>query len=296
VFDPKYYEVSIPEYKEIIQVLNTGPNAVFSMVDTDLRNGMNTISAITAIACNQHGQAAGATVTGNRVLEINGWPEALNDGITPSYDGNVYPTYGSRARNGIIGGALNSIPLWGGNADGTLGIVQYPFLEEMYQTASIGNMEPNLITMNKALYAYSKERLEVKQRLSQEKDPIWGSMGFRFNSAMVLKDDYFPSLKYGVNDPNLGNYLTGSFVVPAGASTQSGLPTAGTTVTVGEVMCMFNTPNILFRVSNDPEYGYGFSGFVPAQDNSRIVGQIKAAQNLEFLSSRLQAQAYGFGG
>lgn len=294
-FDPKYYEVSVPEYKEQIQVQNKGPLAVFSLVDTDLRNGMNTISAITAIACNQHGQAAGATVAGNRVLEMNGFPEAINDGLNPSYDGNVYPVYGGRTRNGIIGGAINSTPLWGGNPDGSLGMIQYPFMEMMYQTASIGNLEPDLIVGNKAIYAYMKERLEVKQRLQQERDPIWGAMGFRFNSAMVLKDDYFPSLKFGVNDPNIGNYLTGSFVVPASATAASGLPTPGTTVTVGEVLVMYNTQNILFRLSDDPEYGYGWTGFKPAQDNSRVVGQILAAQNLEFPSVRLHAQAYGFG-
>ena len=37
-FDPKLYEVSIPEYLEDLEVLNKGPLAVFSLIDTDLAN------------------------------------------------------------------------------------------------------------------------------------------------------------------------------------------------------------------------------------------------------------------
>ena len=42
-FDPKLYEVSIPEYLEDLEVLNKGPLAVFSLIDTDLANAMHTI-------------------------------------------------------------------------------------------------------------------------------------------------------------------------------------------------------------------------------------------------------------
>ena len=85
-------------------------------------------------------------------------------------------------------------------------------------------------------------------------------------------------------------------MVPAGAAAASNLPIAGTTVTVGEVFCWFNTEKWLFRVSDDPEYGFGFSGFVPAQNNSRVVGQVKAGVNLECLGPRYNKQYYGIGG
>lgn len=287
VFDPKYYEVAIPEYKEVIQVLNRGPQQLFSLIQTDLANAMNTISAITAIDMALNGQT--------RPLNINGWVEAINDGITPGWDGEVYTSYGTQARNGNIGAALNSIPLWCGNSDGSVGPASYALMEESYQDATIANQEPDLGVGNKLIYALFKERMQVQQRFQQEKDPYWGVNGLRFNSAMILKDDYFPSLKYGVDDPDLGNYLTSSFVVPVGASAQSGLPVSGTTVTVGEVFCWFSTKNILFRVTDDPEYGFGFSGFLPAQDNSKVVGYIKAAINLQFLAPRLMKQLYGFG-
>lgn len=294
-FDPKYYEVSVPEYKEIILVLNIGNNAYFDMIELDLQNALNTISGITAIDLSLHGQPSSSSIIGNRPKNLNGWIEAVNDGITPGWDGSIFANYGTQARNGFIGSVMNSIPYWGGNSDGSTGPIIYSQVEEMYQDASVGNEEPDLITSNKALYAYVKERIQPQQRFAQERDPYWGVSGMRINNAIFLKDDYFPSLKYGVNDPFLGNYLTGTFnttgMAPASASN---LP-ANTVCTVGEVLGMFNMKKFLFRMSNTEEFGGGFSGFIPAQDNTRVVGQIKQACNLECIAPRMQKSGYGWG-
>lgn len=287
-FDTRYCYVSIPEYKEEIQVENKGELAVASLLEADMQNGIDTINAIVAIASNQSGQGA-------RSLAINGWAEAINNGVDPSWDGNIYTTYGQQTRNGAIGPALNSVPQWCGTSTGATGVITYSTLEEGYQDASIGKKEPNLGVGNKAVIAYIKEKLVVQQRFQQEKDPVWGVTGFRFNNAMILKDDYFPSLRYGRNDPVLGNYLTSSFTSPSSPSTQSGLP-ASTSCTVGEVFVFFNTFDFLFRVTDNEEFGFGFSGFVPAQDNTRVVGQIKAMVNMQCLSPRTQKQFYGIGG
>jgi hypothetical protein len=287
-FDTRYCYVSIPEYKEEIQVENKGELAVASLLEADMQNGVDTINAIVAVALAQSGQ-------GSRSLAINGWAEAINNGVDPSWDGNIYTTYGQQTRNAAIGSALNSTPQWCGNANGGTGVIQYSQLEEGYQDASIGQKEPNLGTGNKAVIAYIKEKMVVQQRFQQEKDPVWGVTGFRFNNAMILKDDYFPSLRYGKNDPILGNYLTGTFTSPVSPTSQSGLP-SNKTCTVGEVFCFFNTFDFLFRVTDNEEYGFGFSGFVPAQDNTRVVGQIKAMVNLQCLSPRTQKQFFGIGG
>lgn len=294
-FDTRYGYVSIPEFKEEIQVENKGENAVLSILDADMQNGVDTANAIVAVALAQSGQ-------GTRSLAINGWVEAINDGITPGWDGTVYTSYGNQARNGDIGSALNSVPVFCGTSTGAAGVVQYSTLEEGYQDASIGKKEPNLAVGNKAVIAYVKEKLVVQQRFQQERDPVWGVMGFRLNNAMVLKSDYFPSLKYGKNDPILGNYLTSTFTSPGTtanggtAAASSNLPVSGTTVVVGEVFNFYNTFDWLFRITDNEEFGFGFSGFVPTQNNTRIVGQIKWMANLELLSPRTQKNFYGIGG
>lgn len=297
-FTTKYGYVSVPEYKEEIQVENKGENAVVLLLDADMQNGMDSVNEIYAIAIHQSGQGAFG-----RGLAVNGWPEAINDGITPGWDGNVYTTYGQQLRNGAIGNVMNSVPVFVGDSTGAAGIAQYAVFEEGYQDACIGKKEPNLGCGNKAVIAYMKEKLVVQQRFQQERDPVWGVMGFRFNNAMILKDDYFPSAKYGQSNRAGGqSFLTSTFTSPgtiaAGgtADNRSNLPANGVTVTVGEVFNFFNTFDILFRVTDNEEFGFGWSGFVPAQDNTKVVGQIKAMANMEFLASRTHKQFYGIGG
>ncbi len=295
-FDTRYSYVSIPEYKEEIQVENKGELAVASLLDADMQNGIDTINEIYAIALSQSGQ-------GTRSLAVNGWSELINDGITPSWDGTVYTTYGGQTRNGAIGSTMNSIPVFCGSATGAAGVTAYATFEEGYQDATIGKKEPNLGCGNKAIIAYMKEKLQVQQRFQQERDPVWGVMGFRFNNAMILKDDYFPSLKYGQSNRAGGqSFLTGTFVSPGTtanggtAAASSNLPVSGTTVTVGEVFTFFNTFDLPFRVTDIAEFGLGSPGFVPAQDNTKVVGQIKAMANLEGISARTHKQFYGIGG
>lgn len=294
VFDPKLYEVSVPEYLEDLEVLNKGPLAVFSLIDTDLANAMHTISAIVAIAMARHGQNSGGGVVGNRPKEINGWVEAMNDGVTNSWDGSTFSTYGTATRNGVVGSALNSVPYWVGTQGGATAPVTYQVLEETYQDASIGREEPNLGVSNKAVYAYIKERIQPQQRFAQERDPYFGVSGMKMNSAMIMKDDYFPSTKYGKNDPDLGNYLAGTFTSSGAPASGSNMP-ATTSLTVGEVFNWYNTKKWLLRISNSSLFGFGFTGFKPAQDNTRVVGQILAALNLECLAPRLQKTLFGIG-
>jgi hypothetical protein len=295
VFDPRYVAVSVPEYKEDIQVTNKGPLAVFSLIDTDLANAMQTISAIVGVALSLHGQPSASGIIGNRPKAINGWIEAINDGVTPGWDGSTFPMYGTAPRNGVVKSALNSVPYWCGDQSGNAGMLSYNMILEAYTDACIGRERPNLGVANKAALAYAKERLEVKQRIISETDPIWGVKGFRFEDAMMLQDDYFPSLKYGTNDPDLGNYLTGTFTSPSSPPAASNMP-GSTTLTVGEVLVFYNTRKWLFRISDDKEYGFGFSGFVPAQDNTKVVGQVKAMVNLECTAPRLNKQLFGIGG
>jgi hypothetical protein len=302
-FNMKYLKISVPEFLSQILVDNVGPEAVFSLIAIDMQNAMMTGSGITAVGLSNHGQASGGGVVGNRPKAIDGWPSALNDGITPGYDGSVFINYANSPRNGFSGSALNSVPYFGGNpATGATAPIEYDSIEMLYQTARKGNKEPDLIVCNKALYAGVKMRIQPQQRFAQERDPYWGASGLKINNAMFLADEYFPSLKFGKNDPDLGNYLTSTFVSPGTvgdgsggtADPRSNLPIAGVTVTAGEVLCMFHMDDFLFRIADNPVYGWGNGGFVPAPDNDRVVAAIRAAQQLQCTSPRTQIQSYGW--
>jgi hypothetical protein len=296
IFDPKYYVAVVPEYEEDLEVLNKGELSVFSLINLDLRNAINSISAATAIAINNHGQASGSGITGNHPNDINGWPEAYNDGVNPGYEGSVFTTYGGATRNGVVGSALNSVPYWCGTAAGGVGPITYPIMNKTYWTCCRGRQQPNLGVGNKAVMSYIEDRIQPAQRFGQEQDPYWGVSGLKMKNAILLVDDYFPSLEFGVNDTDLGNYLTSTITGPSAASTPANMPASSVTLTVGEVFCWFNTDKWLFRISDSRKYGYGFGGFVPAQDNSRVVGVIRAAVNLECTDPWSGRQLFGIGG
>lgn len=300
-FDPKYYVSIYPEYMENIDVLNVGTNAVFSLLDINMANLLNSITADVAIAMSLHGQPSGTGIVGNRPYDINGWIEAINDGITPGWDGSIFTAYGGQQRNGAIGSTMNSIPRYCGDpttlSGGTSlgGALTYSVLEEGYWDASVGRERPNLGVTTKRAFAYIKEKIQPLQRgeLKTEMDAIWGVSGVKMNDAIIFPDDYFPSAAYGKNDPVLGNYKTGTFVVPSGVSSLSNLPASGATATVGETFIWLNTRKWQFRLSSSPRYQFGLWGAYPAQDSTKVVWRNHAAVNLVCTSPRMQKQFYG---
>jgi hypothetical protein len=290
VFDPRYYVVMVIEYLEDISVLNTGDLAVFSLLETDMANAYLTMSTIMALDLQQNGQVAPRTVN------MNGWPEFLNNGVDPSYDGDVYTTYGTAPRNGAIGAALNGNTYWLGQASGAAGTIQYAAINAMYITAKRGQDEPDLFTMNKPLNNFVENRIQQQQRFGQEgagvRDPFFGAMGFRFKNLIVMIDDYFPSsfAAYGKTNNPGGSNLTGVFTTPA--TTLSNFP-VNTSVTVGEVGCMFNLSRIAFRLSASSEFGFMPTDFIRAPDNTRVASQLKAAVNVEDVAPWTGVQGYG---
>lgn len=301
VFDPRYYVVMIIEYLEDIDVLNTGDLSVFSLLETDMANAYETISAIMALDIQQNGQLA------PRNININGWVEAMNDGIVPSWDGNVYTTYGTAARNGVVRKALNGNVFWMGQADGTAGAISHPLLNAAYSLCRRGRFEPNLGVGNKPIVNFIENRMQPQQRLGQDapsvRDPYFGAIGFRFKRAIIMQDDYFPSaLGYPYSDPTnggLGNNQTGTIVYTPPVTAPNNFPNQAsgvTTLEVGEVFNFFNTDDIMFRVSDSREFGFNPTDFIRAPDNTRIASQLKAAVNLEFTAPWKHVQCYGVNG
>lgn len=297
VFDPRYYAVMIVEYLEDIDVLNTGDLSVFSLLETDVANAYQTISAIIALDMQQNGQL-GARAG----ININGWAEAVNDGLVPSWDGNIYTSYGTAARNNQIRKALNGNVYWAGNSDGSAGPITYPVLNAAYNLCRRGRVEPNLIVGNKPVISFIENRMQPQQRFGQDgasiRDPYWGASGFRFKNAIVLMDDYMPSAlgaPYSdASNGGLGSNLTGTIAWNgAGGTWPNNFPSANVTLTVGEVLLILNTDKIKFRVSNSKEFGFNPTDFIRTPDSTRVVSQLKAAVNMEFTAPWTACQVYG---
>lgn len=287
-FEPRFYFGNITEFMEDVRVINRGDAKIIDYVDMDMDGVMKSINTVVAIDCNNHGQNVGT----DRTISVNGILEALSDGVTQGIDGNTFTTYGNAARNTRYGSVLNTIPRYFGSG-AAAGPVNYNAMEEMYQDCCFDGEEPDLLRGNLAVFTYIKQKIQVMQRITQEKDPIWGVTGFKFNGAMVLPDRYFWSKRYGSSDPILGNWTTNAAVATNGtADTLSNLPTTGN-YEVAEAFILENTKGTELRITDDELFGFGFTGFKPGVDNTIVAGQVLAEVNMEIRDARLSKQGFG---
>lgn len=260
----KFFEVNVTLSQEDVEVLNKGPLAVFNLIDSRMTTAYQTMGAQMAIAQYLNG------INANYTPNFNGLAEALNDGTNVSWDGNIYTTYGGITRNGVVGPALNSVPQ---NVNGP---ILYTALENGYGDAEYGNIQPNLGVTTVKGYSYIKEKFQTQQRFNDSQDPAIGFNGLKFNSATLIKSRYVP----------------GSDIVTAGTSSNrtavqyltemsGGAVVAYPALSVASSETLFwmnaRKPYLNFYVSDSPKFGFGFTGFKPAQGNTKVAGQVLAA-------------------
>lgn len=292
VFDMKLCTVQIPEFMVDLMVYAKGENAVFSLLDEDLENALSSISDLISFNAWGDGQTDDSIV--------NGFAEMINDGVLPSWNGLVATTYGQADRTGTYGKSINGNTFWAGNTNGTPGPIDFDILEQAYRAATKGPREPDLIILNKKAFSYILNKLEPAYRYTQDvRDPYWGGSGFKFHNAYVMVDEHAPSTQGLSDDDNygLGNYKTAAFTNPLTGTPANNFPnsTDAPTLTPGEVAFIVNTDFMVMRVSDDPYWGFGFSGFQKAFDAYKVVGSVQAAVNFEG-QSRYHSQVYGIGG
>jgi len=276
-FNVKFFEMGVTLYKEDIQVINKGPNAAFRLIESRMTNAYMTVGAQLEIGMFLNGQDAGYTAN------FNGLTEACNDNTVTNWNGNAYSTYGTITRGGAVGTTLNSAAT---NVGGT---IEYNALEETYANASFGpGKEPNMGVTTYLGYSYVKEKFQTQQRFNNIQDVKIGFTGLQFNDAVLMRSRYCPgSYLSGTNDPIATTFIN---------QMSGGALTAYPTIT-SETLWWLNArkPYFNFYISDDPEYGFGFTGFKPAQGNTVVVGQILFSGAVTF-APRYHRQLYGITG
>src|SRR5256885_3888313 len=276
-FTVKFFEINVTLYKEDTQVINKGPNAAFKLIESRMTNAYMTIGAHLEIGMFLNGQGAGYTAN------FNGLTEALNDNSTTNWNGNAYSTYGTITRGGAVGTVLNSLAT---NVNGT---IEYNTLEESYASASFGpGKEPNVGLTTYLGYSYIKEKFQTQQRFNNIQDPKIGFTGMAFNDATLMRSRYAPgSYISGTGDP-----IATTFISQMSGGALSAYPTV-TAETLWWLNC--RKPYFNFYISDDPEYGFGFTGFKPAQGNTVVAGQVLFAGAIT-IAPRYHRQLYGITG
>ena len=288
---PRYYNVPVPALLEKVKIEMAGPEAVFNYIDTIMQAAAHTMSAKLAIDIFRHGQASGAVTSaqlGDRSKYLNGLAEALNDGdaaatgsgATIGPFSEAYGSYLTLTRNDAnISTSLNSpITATQGQVAGYVnGPISYPILEQAYNSVVYGTESPDLmVTTNKGM-SLIKLAFHSQQRY-EGTSADFGFQGIKFNGCTIFQDRYAP----------------GSDVVGAQEAAKLGRGTSGSAeLSGGETLWFLNTKYIRFYVSTDPLFGFGFTGFLPAQDNSRVVGHYKFAGNMTVQAPRLMRVLWG---
>lgn len=280
---PRYYNVPVPALLEKVQLELAGPEAVFGYIDTLMQAAALTMSAKLAIDIFRHGQTNVTGVTTNRSKFINGLDEALCDGYTAGPFGDYFTSYLTLTRNDAnIGSALNSPKTastyapTGFVAGNVAGPLSYPVLEQAYNSVVYGTESPDLlVTTNKGMSSI-KLAFHSQQRY-EGTSADFGFQGIKFNGATIFQDRYAP----------------GSDIVTASEANKLGRGTSGSAEISGETLYFLNTKYIRFYVSTHPLWGFGFTGFLPAQDNSLVVGHYKFAGNLTVQAPRYMRVLWG---
>jgi hypothetical protein len=132
-----------------------------------------------------------------------------------------------------------------------------------------------MVTTNKGM-SLIKLAFHAQQRY-EGTTADFGFQGVKFNGCTIFQDRYAP----------------GSELVTAQEASKLGRGTSGAAEVSGETIYFLNTKYIRFYVSTDPLFGFGFTGFLPAQDNSRVVGHYKFAGNMTVQAPRLMRVLWG---
>lgn len=311
-------------------VINSGPAMIANMYQILMENMTMTINTMIEMDSFRHGQPAGTGISDNRVLNINGLDEALNNGIDPSVYGNIYATYGGDTRNGVIGPALNSTPLWlGGTTAGanaaaaatTLngpGQIDFNALMRLWSQCVVTGGKPDLGITNVFGFAAVANALDAQRRdVSNTKHDIaWD--GFTFNGVDIYPDPLAPSALAGdflslaptagragnnnLVDGSGGSTQTSTIVTPQYTTSGANVATSPTgsnfpsnsTCTVGEVLYFLETGSFKLRPTDKKGWNFGLRRSPMPNNVSMDALFERLGTNLYCVMPRHNAVAFGF--
>ena len=321
LFQPKLYEKHILVNEFTTEVLNNGPEARVSLLEAYVSQMQDGVDFQWEGDMFRHGQGAGNGVADDRLASINGISEAANDGVTPSWDGNVFPTYSGQTRNGAIAAALNSIPVWMGDSAGNPAPPDYQQLLKIYMTP-IGR--PTLIVTSYIGYSAIAAVFQRQQRYDIREDQNINWSGIKFEDAIIFEDDIVPSSNPKQSIANLfqspdgtapspGAIQTGQFSLTQamlGNQGTSGLPNLGftsnptpllsggpNTVVVGEPIFMLDEDSWKYRIANTGSFNYHIMEPIRYPQNPVLYVQyIRHAGNFYTPVPRRHIHGYGIKG
>ena len=154
--------------------------------------------------------------------------------------------------------------------------------------------QPNLGVTTVKGYSYIKEKFQTQQRFNDTQDPAIGFNGLKFNSATLIKSRYCPGSDIATAGSS-SNKTAVAYLTQMSNGAVTSYPSLA--VASSETLFWLNArkPYFNFYISDSPKFGFGFTGFKPAQGNTKVAGQVLAACNITF-RPRYHKQLYGITG
>ncbi len=321
LFQPKLYTKYILVEEFSLEVLNKGPEARVGILEAYMNQMMEGIDFQLEGDMFRHGQSSGTGVNDDRLASINGFSEAINDGVTPSWDGNVFPTYGSQTRNGTLGASQNSIPVWLGDSSGNPAPPNYQSLLKTYKLP-IGR--PTLGVTSWIGYTAIASAFQRQQRYETRDDQNINWSGIKFEDATIFDDDIVPSSNPKQSIANLFTTVDGSAPAPGAIQTgqftlttamlanqgTSQLPSLGFTsnatsnlsggsnvIVVGEPLFWLDVDDWKYRPADTGSFNYYMMDPIRYPQNPTLYTQfLRHALNQYTPTPRRHVQTYGIKG
>jgi hypothetical protein len=310
-------------------VVNSGPAMIANQYQILMENMTMTMNTMIEMDSFRHGQPAGTGVSDNRSLNTNGLDEGLNNGIDPSPFGNIYGTYGGDTRNGVIGPALNSTPLWlGGTVAGAstsslatngAGQIDVNALTRLWAQCVVTGGKPDMGITNVFGFTAIVNALDAQRRNTNMQTFDIGYTGVAFNGMELYPDPLAPSAlaqdflslaptggKAGNNnlqDGSGSNTTTSTLVTPqyvnAAGTNVSTSPTgsnfpSNATCTVGEVLYFLESGSFKLRPTDKKGWDFGLRRAPMPNNVSMDALFMRLGTNLYNVMPRHNAVALGF--
>jgi hypothetical protein len=301
-------------------VINSGPSKIVDEYQLYMENLVLTMNTMQEMDSFRHGQASATTISDNRIKAINGVDEAIANGIDPSVYGNIYKTYGGQQRNGNIGAALNSTPIYCGTSSGGTGQIDFSVLMQLWSQCKVTGGNPTLGITNVFGFKAVAVALDAQRRdVSNTRHDIkWD--GLNFNGVDIYADPLAPSAQAqnyiplgtaaggGAGNSSLVDgvgsstttvaFTTPQFVSSTGANltvspTGSNLPST-TTINPSEVLYFFEPESFKIRPTNKKGWNFGLRR-APMPNNVSIDALfMRLGINLYNCQPRHNCYAFGF--
>ena len=249
-----------------LDVQNRGEPAKVDLMDLYIENCITATNTDIEVDSYHHGQTATAgLITDDGSLRVNGDAECMNDGLNNSWDGNVFQNYGSQVRNGAVSSTINSIPFWYGNADGSGGaitveaLIQHMIRVRQFHPPDLGIISP--IGWGYILGCLQRQQRFVDWGVKADATiPDW--QGINFMGTMIYDDIQSPGTNWGVAFPTGITATSNKTSTFSSASTCTGAtnaytPPASQTLTVGEVLFLYNAHGWKYRPPVSEEFFFG---------------------------------------